>query len=176
VWCPRANVISVSEILGDAVDPDDDGFDDEDEDDGEFDEALEELDRAYASSSWSITLKNPVVLAVTALALSIVSLLSLLSTYVLVNAIVLAHPTEGSVFSARVSGLVELGLALLAVVFAYIAHGEARTEPDLPAHRIARWIAGAALLLAIVSIAESGISLLILLGAHVPSLPDVTGS
>ncbi|HEY5199825.1 MAG TPA: hypothetical protein VIJ31_02860 [Acidothermaceae bacterium] len=163
----------MSEILDDA-NPDDDGFD-EDEDEDDIDEALEELDRDYAASSWSTTLKNPVVLAVTALVVAIVSMLGLLSTYLLVNAILLAHPTEGSVFSVRVSGLIELGLALLAVVLAYLAHGEARVEPELPAHRIARWIAGAALLLAIVSIAESGASLLILLAAHVPSLPNTSG-
>jgi hypothetical protein len=156
----------MSEILGDA-DPDDDGFD---EDGDDFDEALGELDRAYASSGWSTTLTSPVVLAITALALAIVSLIGLLSTYLLVNSIALAHPTENSIFGVRVSAFVELGLALLAVLLAYLAHGAARIDPELPAHRVARWIAGAALLLAIVSIAESGVSLLILLGAHAPNV------
>jgi hypothetical protein len=161
----------MSEILGGA-EPDGDGFD-EDEDD--FDEALEELDRAYASSGWSTTLTSPVALAITALVLSLVSLIGFLSTYLLVNSIALAHPTENSIFGVRVSALVELGLALLAVLLAYLAHGAARIDPELPAHRVARWIAGAALLLAIVSIAESGVSLLILLGAHAPSLPNTSG-
>jgi hypothetical protein len=163
----------MSEILGGA-EPDGDGFD-EDEDEDDFDEALEELDRAYASSGWSTTLTSPVALAITALVLSLVSLIGLLSTYLLVNSIALAHPTENSIFGARVSALVELGLALLAVLLAYLAHGAARIDPELPAHRVARWIAGAALLLAIVSIAESGVSLLILLGAHAPSLPNTSG-
>ena len=140
----------MSEILSDA-EPDDDGFDED-----EFDEAVEEFDRAYAASGWSTTLTSPVVLAVTALALSIVSLIGLLSTYLLVNSIALAHPTEGSVFGVRVSALVELGLALIAVLLACLAHSAARIDPELPAHRVARWIAGAALLLAIVSIVRIG--------------------
>ncbi|HEY5051746.1 MAG TPA: hypothetical protein VII50_12665, partial [Acidothermaceae bacterium] len=87
-----------------------------------------------------------------------------------VNSIAVAHPAENAIFGLRVSALVELGLALLAVLLAYLAHSAARIDPDLTAHRVARWMAGAALLLAIVSIAESGASLLIMLGAHAPAV------
>jgi hypothetical protein len=153
----------MSEILG-GTDPDDDLIG-EDEDD-EFDDELDALDRAYASSGWSTTLTSPVALGIAALVLAIVSLIGLLSTYLVANSIALAHPANNAIFSVRVSAAVELGLALLAVLLAVLAHGAARIDPDLPAHRAARSMAGAAVLLAIVSIVESGGSLLVMLGAH----------
>lgn len=155
----------MSDILGN-TDPDDIIDDDEGDD---LDDVLDDLDRAYAASGWSTTLTSPVTLSVTALVLAVVSLIGLLSTYLVVNSIAVAHPAETAVFGVRVSALVELGLALLAVLFAFLAHGAGRIDPELTAHRAARWIAGAALLVAIVSIAESGISLLITIGAHAAS-------
>jgi ABC-type multidrug transport system fused ATPase/permease subunit len=159
----------MSEVLGD-TDPDDDDLIDEDDEDDEFDDELDDLDRAHASSEWATTLTSPVALGIAALVLAIVSLIGLLPTYLLVNSIALAHPANNTIFDLRVSALVELGLALLAVLLAFLAHGAARIDPDLAAHRAARWMAGAALLLAIVSIVESGGSLLILLGAHAPGV------
>jgi len=158
----------MSEIPGD-TNPDDDLIDGTQEDD-EFDDEPDDLDRAIAASSWSATLTSPMTLGVAALALAIVSLIGLLPPYLLVNSIALAHPASDSIFGVRVSALVQLGLALLALLLAYLAHSAAGIEPDLAAHRTARWIAGAALLLAIVSIVESGSSLLILLGAHAASV------
>ncbi|HEY5050214.1 MAG TPA: hypothetical protein VII50_04890, partial [Acidothermaceae bacterium] len=69
----------MSDILGGA-EPVDDGIDEDD-----FDDELEDLDRAYASSGWSTTLTSPVVLGIAALGLAIVSLIGLLSTYLVVN-------------------------------------------------------------------------------------------
>jgi len=154
----------MGEILGD-TDPDDDLLDGAEEDD-DFDDELDDLDRAIAASSWSATLTSPITLGITALVLAIISLIGLLPTYLLVNSIALAHPATNSIFGVRVSALVQLGLGLLALLLAYLAHSGARIDPDLAPHRAARWMAGAALVLAIVSIAESGSSLLILLGAH----------
>lgn len=155
----------MSEVIGD-TDPADDLID---EDEDVDDEELDALDRAYASSGWSATLTSPMALSVAALVLATVSLIGLLSSYLLVNSIALAHPANNAIFSVRVSALIELGLAVLAVLLAFLAHSAARIDPDLPAHRAARWIAGAALLLATISIVESGGSLLILLGAHASS-------
>ncbi|HTC69412.1 MAG TPA: hypothetical protein VK662_07585 [Acidothermaceae bacterium] len=155
----------MSEVLGDA-DADDELI--EDDDDEEFDD-LDELDPSLAGARWSATLTSPMALAITALVLATISLMSLLSTYLLVNAIALAHPSTSAIFGQRVSAAIELGLALLGVLFAILAHGATRPDPDRTSGRTARAIAGAALLLAIVSIVESGGSLLILLGAHVAS-------
>jgi hypothetical protein len=155
----------MSEILGD-TDPADDLIDEDDE----FAEELDELDRAIAASRWSVTIASPMTLGIAALALAIVSLIGLLSTYLVVNAIGVAHPAENAIFGVRVSAFVELGLALIAVLLAFLAHSAARIDPDLAAHRAARWIAGAALLLSLISIVESVISLLILIGAHAPAV------
>jgi hypothetical protein len=150
----------MSEVLGD-TDPDDDTIDE--------DEFEDELDRAIAASSWSATLTNPVTLGIAALALAIISLIGLLSTYLVVNAVGVAHPAKDAIFGVRITAFVELGLAVIAVVLAFLAHSAARIDPDLPAHRAARWMAGAALLLGLVSIIESVSALLILIGAHVPT-------
>jgi hypothetical protein len=155
----------MSEVLGDA-DADDELI--EDDDDEEFDD-LDELDPSAPGAGWSATLTSPMALAITGLVLSTISLMSLLSTYLLVNAIALAHPSTSAIFGQRVSAAIELGLALLGVLFAILAHGATRPDPDRTSGRTARAIAGAALLLALVSIVESGGSLLILLGAHVAS-------
>jgi hypothetical protein len=154
----------MSEVLGDA-DANDDLFEDDEDEEEEFDD-LDDLDPSLAASGWAATLTSPVALAITALVLATVSLIGLLSSYLLVNAIALAHPANNAIFGQRVSAVVELGLALLAVLFAVLAHSAARPDADRPSGRIARALAGAALLIAIISIAESGGSLLILLGAH----------
>jgi hypothetical protein len=153
----------MSEVLGDA-DSDDELIEDDDE---EFDD-LDELDPSFAEAGWSATLTSPMALAITALVLATISLMSLLSTYLLVNAIALAHPATSAIFGQRVSAAIELGLALLAVLFAILAHGATRPDPERTS-RTARAIAGAALLLAVISIVESGGSLLILIGAHAAS-------
>jgi hypothetical protein len=149
----------MSEVLGDA-DADDELI--EDDDDEEFDD----LDPSLSASGWAATLTGPVALSITALVLAIVSMIGLLSSYELTNAIALTHPASNTIFGQRISAVVQLGLALLAVLFAVLAHGAARPDADRTSGRIARAVAGAALLIAIVSIAESGGSLLILLGAH----------
>jgi hypothetical protein len=154
----------MSEVLGDA-DANDELIDDDEDDSEEFDD-LDDLDPSLSGSGWAATLTSPVALGITALVLATVSLIGLLSSYLLVNAIALAHPANNAIFGQRISAVVELGLALLAVLFAVLAHGAARPDADRPSGRIARALAGAALLLAIISIAESGGSLLILLGAH----------
>jgi hypothetical protein len=154
----------MSEVLGDA-DADDELIEDDDE---EFDD-LDELDPSLAGTGWSATLTSPMALAITALVLASISLMSLLSSYLLVNAIALAHPSASAIFGQRVSAAIELGLALLAVLVAILAHGATRPDPDRASGRTARAIAGAALLLAVVSIVESGGALLILLGAHAAS-------
>jgi hypothetical protein len=152
----------MSEVLGDA-DADDELI--EDDDDEEFDD-LDELDPSLSATGWAATLTGPVALSITALVLAIVSLIGLLSSYLLTNAIALAHPASNQIFGQRISAVIELGLGLLAVLFAVLAHGAARPDADQTSGRIARALAGAALLIAIVSIAESGGSLLIMLGAH----------
>jgi hypothetical protein len=159
----------MSEVLGDA-DAHDELIDDED-DDEEFDDLddLDDLDPSSSTSGWAATLTSPVALAITALVLATVSLIGLLSSYLLVNAIALAHPANNAIFGQRISAVVELGVALVAVMFAVLAHGAARPDADRPSGRIARALAGAALLIAIVSIAESGGALLIMLGAHAVS-------
>jgi hypothetical protein len=159
----------MSEVLGDA-DAHDELIDDED-DDEEFDDLddLDDLDPSLSTSGWAATLTSPVALAITALVLATVSLIGLLSSYLLVNAIALAHPANNAIFGQRISAVVELGVALVAVMFAVLAHGAARPDADRPSGRIARALAGAALLIAIVSIAESGGALLIMLGAHAVS-------
>ena len=128
-WSATASVIGMSEILGD-TDPDDDLLDETEEDD-EFDGELDDLDRAIAASSWSATLTSPITLGIRALALAIVSLIGLLPSYLLVNSIALAHPASDSVFGVRVSALVQLGLGLLALLLAYVAHsgGPHRSRP-----------------------------------------------
>ena len=152
----------MSEVLGDA-DANDELI--EDDDDEEFDD-LDELDPSLSAGGWGATLTGPVVLGITALVLAVVSLVGLLSSYLLVNAIALTHPRSDQIFGQRISSVVDLGLGLLAVLFAFLAHGAASPDADRTSGRIGRILAGAALLLAIVSIVESGGSLLILLGAH----------
>jgi hypothetical protein len=156
----------MSEVLGDA-DANDELIDDDEDDSEEFDD-LDDLDPSLSASGWAATLTSPVALAITALVLATVSLIGLLSSYLLVNAIVLAHPAtnDNGIFGQRISAVVALGLALLAVLFAVLAHSAARPDADRPSGRIARVLAGAAVLIAIISIAESGGSLLIMLGAH----------
>ena len=154
----------MSEVLGDA-DADDELIE---EDDEEFDD-LDDLDPSAPGAGWPATLTSPMALAITALVLAAISLMSLLSSYLLVNAIALAHPSTSAIFGQRVSAAIELGLALLAVLFAILAHGATRPDPDRASGRTARAIAGAALLLAVISIVESGGALLILLGAHAAS-------
>jgi O-antigen/teichoic acid export membrane protein len=160
----------MSEALGNSDSPDDllDGdLDDDLDDDEEFDDL--DLDAA-GGFGWSVTLTSPEALGIASLVLATVSLIGLLSSYLLVNAVTIAHPEtnqqSASIFGVRVTGAVELGLGLLALLFAILAHGAARHDPDEKAHRVARAMAGAALLLALVSIAESGGSLLISLAAH----------
>jgi hypothetical protein len=154
----------MSDVLGDSDSPDDLLDDDDDE---EFDD-LDDLDAA-ANSGWGVTLTSPEALSIAALVLATVSLIGLLSTYVLVNAVALARPQSNSIFGLRVTAAVELGLGLLAILFAILAHGAARSDPEQNAHKVARAMAGGALLLGIVSIAESGGSLLISLAAHAAS-------
>jgi|SRR5450631_162270 len=153
----------MSDVLGDSDSPDD-LLDDDDE---EFDD-LDDLDAA-ASSGWGVTLTSPEALGIAALVLATVSLIGLLSTYVLVNAVALARPQSSSIFGLRVTAAVELGLGLLAILLAILAHGAARSDPEPNTHKVARAMAGGALLLGIVSIAESGGSLLISLAAHAAS-------
>jgi O-antigen/teichoic acid export membrane protein len=157
----------MSELLGDPDSPDD-LLDDDLDDDEEFDD-LDDLDAA-GTSGWAVTLTSPETLGIAALVLATVSLIGLLSSYLLVNAVTLAHPEtnqqSASIFGVRVTGAVELGLGLLALLFAILAHGAARHDPDERAHRVARAMAGGGFLLALVSIAESGGSLLISLAAH----------
>jgi hypothetical protein len=152
------------EVLGDGDAPDD-LLEDDDDDDEEFDD-LDDLDDSPTSSGWAVTLTSPEALGIAALVLATVSLIGLLSSYLLVNAVALVHTQSDAIFGIRVSAAVELGLGLLALLFAILAHGAARSDPDQAAHRVARAMAGGALLLAIVSIAESGGALLISLGAH----------
>src|SRR5450432_1461935 len=110
----------MSEVLGDA-DAHDELIDDDEDDDEEFDDLddLDGLDPSLSTSGWAATLTSPVALAITALVLATVSLIGLLSSYLLVNAIVLAHPAtnDNGIFGQRISAVVALGLALLAVLF-----------------------------------------------------------
>jgi hypothetical protein len=151
----------MSEVLGDA-DPSDNLLDDDDFDD------LEDFDGAEppTASGLGSTLASPAALAIAALILATVSMIGLLSSYSLVNAFALTHPTANAAFGARISAAVELGLGLLALLFAGLAHNASRHELDQPAQRLPRALAGAAFLIALISIAESGGSLLIMIGAH----------
>jgi hypothetical protein len=158
----------MSEVLGDA-DADDELIEEDDDEDFDDVDDLDDLDPSAAGAGWSATLTSPMALAITALVLAAISLMSLLSSYLLVNAIALAHPSTSAIFGQRVSAAIELGLALLAVLFAILAHGATRPDPDRTSGRTARALAGAALLLAVISIVESGGALLILLGAHAAS-------
>jgi hypothetical protein len=153
----------MTEALGDA-DSDDDLIEDDEFDDlDDFDGAAPPTD-----SGLGATLTSPAALAIAALVLATVSLIGLLSSYSLVNAFALTHQTTNPAFGPRVSAAVELGLGLLAILFAALAHSASRHELDQPSQRVPRAIAGAAFLLALVSIAESGGALLIMIGAHTP--------
>jgi hypothetical protein len=156
----------MSEVLGDA-DPNDDLIEDD-----EFDDLddLEGVDTPPSSGLGS-TLASPAALAIAALVLATVSMIGLLSSYTLVNAFALTHTNASTTFGYRVSAAVELALGLLAVLFALLAHSGSRHEPDQRAQRAPRAMAGAAFLIALVSILESGGALLIMIGAH----PAVTG-
>ena len=154
----------MSEVLGES-NAHDELIDDDEDDSEEFDD-LDDLDPSLSESGWAGTLTGPVALGITAVVLATVSMIGLLSSYQLTNAIALTHPSGDTIFGQRISAVVDLGLGLLAVLFAVLAHGAARPDADRTSGRIARALAGAALLIAIVSIAESGGSLLIMLGAH----------
>jgi hypothetical protein len=106
-------------------------------DDDDFDD-LEDFDGAEppTASGLGSTLASPAALAIAALILATVSMIGLLSSY------------------------------SLALLFAGLAHNASRHELDQPAQRLPRALAGAAFLIALISIAESGGSLLIMIGAH----------
>jgi hypothetical protein len=157
----------MSEVLGDA-EPHDDTFDDT------FDDSSDQRDGDTNHHRSPITdlldtVGSPAALAITALAVSALSLLGLLSSYSLGNALTVSNSNSGPLFGERANAGVQLGLGVLGAILALVAHWAAVKAEDLDSapQRGPRAMAGAALLLSAVSIAQSVAALVIMVGAHV---------
>jgi hypothetical protein len=164
----------MSEVLGDA-EPHEETFDaryDDVDDEGDTDnlDDLEDADHHRSSITDLLdTVGSPAALAITALVVSALSLVGLLSSYSLANALDVSHSNGGPLFGERANAGVQLGLGILGAILALIAHWAAVKAEDIDSapQRGARAMAGAALLLSAVSIAQSVAALVIMVGAHV---------
>jgi hypothetical protein len=140
----------------------------DDDSDEEFDD-FDDLDLAgyrVPGTGFFATIANSLTLAITSLVLAVVSLIGLLSTYVLSNAIGAAHPSSDPLFGPKVMTALELGLGVIAGILAVIAHSAGAHDADAAKHRTARAMAGAAFLLSVLSVAQSISALFLLAGAH----------
>ncbi|MDQ1539931.1 MAG: hypothetical protein QOH29_657 [Actinomycetota bacterium] len=161
----------MSEVLGDA-EPHDDTFDarydERDPDDRDLDESFD--DTAHRSSVTDLldTVGSPAALAITALAVSALSLVGLLSSYGLASALTVSNDNSSPLFAERANSGVQLGLGVLGAILALVAHWAAvKAEAiDSAPQRGPRAMAGAALLLSAVSIAQSVAALVIMVGAN----------
>jgi hypothetical protein len=160
----------MSEVLGDA-DPHDGPFHEEYDErrDGNSDPYLEDFRDPYPVAALWSTVSSPPALAITALIVATMSLLGFLSSYLLTSALTASHSQSDQLFGLRVNAWVQLGLGMIAVVLALLAHRAARTD-SAETPRAPRAMAGAALLVALLSIAQSVAALIIVAGAHVPSV------
>ncbi len=153
----------MSEVLGDA-EPQDDTFDDSyDQDDGDTN------DHRSSVNDLLDTVGSPASLAITALVVSTMSLVGLLSSYSLASALTVSSSNSGPLFGERANAGIQLGLGILGAILALVAHWAAVKAEDLDSapQRGPRAMAGAALLLSAVSIAQSVAALIIMVGAHV---------
>jgi hypothetical protein len=163
----------MSEVLGDA-EPHDDTFDDRySHDDSDLDLDLDQnFDDAghHRSSVTDLldTVGSPAALAITALAVSALSLVGLLSSYSLASALTVSNDNSSQLFAERANSGVQLGLGVLGAILALVAHWAAVKAEDIVSgpQRGPRAMAGAALLLSAVSIAQSVAALVIMVGAH----------
>jgi hypothetical protein len=170
----------MSEVLGDA-EPHDGTFgashdegDDRDLDtelDSDLDETFDDADHRSSVNDLLDTVGSPAALAITALAVSALSLVGLLSSYSLASALTVSHTNGGPLFGERANAGIQLGLGVLGAILALIAHWAAVKAEDIDSapQRGPRGMAGAALLLSAVSIAQSVAALIIMVGAHVAS-------
>jgi hypothetical protein len=167
----------MSEVLGDA-EPHDDTFGDGDDRDyrgnsfdGDFDDRFDETGHRSAVTDLLDTVGSPAALAIAALVVSALSLVGLLSSYSLAGALTVSRNNSGPLFGERANAGVQLGLGVLGAILALIAHKAAIRADEMAAgdatQRGPRAMAGAALLLSVVSIAQSVAALVLMVGAHV---------
>ena len=159
----------MSEVLGDA-EPHDDTFDDRySDDDSDLDQNFDDAGHHRSSVTDLLdTVGSPAALAITALAVSALSLVGLLSSYSLASALTVSRSNSGPLFGERANSGVQLGLGVLGAILALVAHWAAVKAEDIDSapQRGPRAMAGAALLLSAVSIAQSVAALVIMVGAH----------
>ena len=160
----------MSEVLGSAEPDDSAGTSDtEDDSDDDFADDFADLDAAgypIPGTGFFSTIASSLTLAITSLVLAVVSLIGLLSTYLLTSAITAAHPSSDTLFGQKVTTALELGLGVIAGILAVIAHSAGAHDADAAKHRTARAMAGAAFLLSLLSVAQSISALFLLAGAH----------
>jgi hypothetical protein len=159
----------MSEVLGDA-EPHDDTFDDRhSDDDSDLDQNFDDAGHHRSSVTDLLdTIGSPAALAITPLAVSALSLVGLLSSYSLASALTVSNDNSSQLFAERANSGVQLGLGVLGAILALVAHWAAVKAEDVDSgpQRGPRAMAGAALLLSAVSIAQSVAALVIMVGAH----------
>jgi hypothetical protein len=159
----------MSEVLGSADANSNRDINDVDDDADDFDDDFDDLDAAgyrLPSQGFFSTIASPLTLAITAFVLGVISLVGLLSTYLLTNAIIAGHTGQDQLYGQKVTTALELGLGVIAGILAVIAHSAGAHDADAATNRTARALAGAAFLLSVLSVAQSIVSLFLLAGAH----------
>jgi len=145
-------------------------IDDDSDDDFDDDFAdLDAVDYVLPGTGFLSTIASPLTLGITSLVLAAMSLVGLLSTYLLTSAITAAHTTQDQLFGGKVTAALELGMGVIAGILAVIAHSAGAHDADAARHRTARAMAGAAFLLSVLSVAQSLSALFLLAGAHAPA-------
>lgn len=148
----------MSEVLGDA-EPYDDRADPPEADDD---------DEGYAEGGFTRrigVLANPGALSLTSLILAVLSMLGLFSAYALTEAIVATRVNRGPLYGLRVNAAAEIGLAVLAGICAGFAFRATARLDDPDLRRGPLTLAGAALLVAALSVAIGIAALALLAGA-----------
>jgi hypothetical protein len=134
-----------------------------------FDDDFADLDVAEYSlpgTGFLSTIASPLTLAITSFTLAVISMIGLLSTYLLTSAITAAHTTQDQLFGQKVTTALELGLGVIAGILAVIAHFAGADDTDAATNRTARAMAAAAFLISLLSVAQSISALFLLAGAH----------
>jgi hypothetical protein len=165
----------MSEVLGDA-DPHDGPFhedyddrrDGNDSNDSHDDPYLDDFSDPHPVAALWSTVFSPAALAIAALIVAAASMIGFLSSYLVTNALTASHSQSDQLFGLRVNAWVQIGLGVVAVALALLAHRAARND-SAATPGSTRAMAGAALLVALLSIAQSVAALIIAAGAHVPS-------
>ena len=160
----------MSEVLGDA-DPHDGPFHEEYDErrDRNHDHYLDDFGEPYPVAALWSTVFSPAALAIAALVVAAMSLLGFLSSYLITNALTVTHAQSNQLLGLRVDAWVQLGLGVVAVALALLAHRGAARDANAEAQRTPRAIAGAALIVDVLSIAQSIAALVIVAGAHIPN-------